>query len=129
MDGVMICTSVSLRARGLVVGLFAAAALYAGPASAMKDFRDWTAACDNLRACTAYGFDADVSGGAYLRIERGGAPDAPLRITVAVNTEDNVKFELSFDDPAIAGLPSATVAGTTNKDDDLKPLAIPHPQA
>jgi hypothetical protein len=128
MDDVMILPAAPLRARGLAAGLIAASALYAAPASAMRDFRDWTAACDNLRTCTAYGFDADVGGGAYLRIERGGAADAPLRITVAVNTEDNVKFELSFDDPAIAGLPSATVAGTTNKDDDLKRLVITNPQ-
>jgi hypothetical protein len=129
MDGLMIPASVSLRARGVAVGLFAAASLCAGPASAdMKDIRDWTAACDNLRTCSAYGFDTDVGGGAYLRIERGGAADAPLRITVAVNADDNVKFELSFDDAAIAGLPSATVAGTTNKDDDLKRLVITNPQ-
>ena len=126
----MISPAASSRARGLVaVGLFTAAGLWAPPASAdMKDFRDWTAACDNLRTCNAYGFDADTGGGAYLRIERGGAADAPLRITVAVNVEDGVKFELSFEDPAIAGLPPETVAGATSKDDDLKRLVISNPQ-
>jgi hypothetical protein len=124
----MILFAVSSRARGrITAGLIAVAGLHVGPACAdMKNFRDWTAACDNLRTCSACGFDSDVGGGAYLRIERGGAADAPLRITVAVNADDGVKFELSFDDPAIAGLPSATVAGTTNKDDER--LVITNPQ-
>lgn len=121
----------SSPARGLLAaGLLAVVGLSAGPASAeIKSFRDWTAACDNQRACSAYGFDADAVGGAYLRIERGGAPDAAIRITVAVDVQDGGKFKLAFDDPAVAGLPGDAIAGATNQDDELKRLQVFDPPA
>ncbi len=75
-------------------------------ASSYKDFRDWWAACDNLRNCSAYGFDTEMSGGTYLRIERGGAPDAQPEITVTTDVGEGVTFRLSFDDPALPGLPA-----------------------
>src|SRR5262245_23391903 len=47
-----------------------ACVLSAAPACAdIKQFRDWIAACDNLRACSAYGFDAELSGSNYIRLE------------------------------------------------------------
>ena len=100
------------------------------PASAdIKEFRDWVAACDNQRACSAYGFDAELSGNNYLRLDRGGAADAGLRITIAVDAQKDVKFKLAFDDPSLAGLPTEAVAGDANADDDYKRLVIADPQA
>jgi hypothetical protein len=118
-------------ARGLVVlGPFACALFCGTPASAeIKSFRDWIAACDNTRTCNAYGFDADIGGNAYLQLARDGAPDAPLRITLAVNMDGGSKFELAFDDPALAGLPARVIDGKTNGEDDLKRLDISNPNA
>jgi hypothetical protein len=115
-----------------LIGLASLACVVLANASAsaeMKTFRDWTAACDNVRTCSAYGFDADLVSNAYLRIAREGAPDAPLRITVAVNVQDGGKFKLSFDDGSLPGLAAEAVARTTNDDDDYKRLVISDPPA
>src|SRR5262249_15067814 len=114
----------------LLAGAIAGVVLSAAPACAdIKQFRDWIAACDNLRACNAYGFDAELSGSSYIRLERAGAADAPLRITIAVDAQKGVKFKLAYDDPALAGLPAEPVAGDANADDDFKRVAISDPQA
>jgi hypothetical protein len=50
--------------------------LSALPATAqVRQFRDWLAACDNARACVAYGLREDTTD-RYLRIVRGAEPDA-----------------------------------------------------
>lgn len=104
-------------------------ALFAPPASAdIKRFGDWTAACDNPRACIAYGFDAEISGNYYLRLSRAGAADAPLRITIAVDVQKGVKSTLAFDAPGLGGLPAVPVAGEANGG-DYKRLVITEPQA
>ena len=89
----------------------AAFVLQAAPASAAeyKDFREWLAACDNLRNCSAYGFESVVTGSTYLRIERGGAPNAPVKITLAVFAEDDVTFTVRFNDPSLPGLPDNAI--------------------
>jgi Protein of unknown function (DUF1176) len=110
-------------------GLLAAVFFAARASAEMKSFRDWVAACDNLRSCSAYGFDAELSGNSYLRLERDGAADAPLRITLVVDAQKDVKFRLGFDDPALAGLPTEPIAGEPNGDDDVKRLVITEPQA
>jgi hypothetical protein len=117
-------------ARLLPLALLACAALHGGPASAqqMKELRDWVAACDNTRTCTAYGFDTDPGGYAYVRLTRAGAANATLTVTIAVNVQEGSKFKLSFDDPALGGLPAEAVAGEGNNDDDLKRLVIADPR-
>jgi len=120
----------SVARRLLPVALFACAVLAGGPASAqMKQFRDWLAACDNLRTCSAYGFDADQGGHAYVMLTRDGAADAGLHVTIAVDVQEGSKFKVSFDDPALGGLPAEAVAGETNNDNDLKRLVISDPKA
>jgi hypothetical protein len=116
--------------RSLVgAGLLACATLSAAPASAeIKTFRDWIAACDNLRTCNAYGFDSELAGTAYLRIERDGTPDAAPRVTVTVDVQNGSGFELSFDDAGLGGLPPETVPGKTSDEDDYKRLVISNPQ-
>jgi hypothetical protein len=116
-------------ARGLVVlGPFACALFCGTPASAeMKSFRDWIAACDNTRTCNAYGFDAELAGNAYLRLERSGAADAPLRIVVAV--QDGAKLKLTFDDANLGGLPPDPVEAKPSNDDDTKRVVLSDPQS
>ena len=105
------------------------ATLSATPAAAeIKQFRDWIAACDNLRGCSAFGFDAELSGSSYIRLERDGTADAALRIAIVVEAQKDVKFRLAFDDSALAGLPSEPVAGEA-AGDDFKRLTIAEPQA
>ena len=93
----------------LGVGLLAGSAA----ASEFKQFRDWYAACDNLRNCSAYGFDTEFLGGgnSYLRLERGGAPDAPGKITITAEVPSGSKFTLRFDDPNLPGLPAGSQSG------------------
>ena len=96
------------------------------PAAAadVKDFRDWHAACDNLRDCNAYGFDASLSGAAYLRIERGGAPNAPAKITLALDANDGVTFTLKFNDPSLPGLPDNAISGTKSEEDERRRVVL-----
>lgn len=121
----------SVARRLLPIALFVSAALAGSPACAqqIKEFRDWLAACDNLRSCTAYGFDADPGGYAYVRLTRDGGGDAPLRVAIAVNVQEGSRFKVSFDDPALGGLPAEATAGASNQDDDLKRLVITDPKA
>lgn len=98
---------VSLALVGIVCGVTVTAA----QVSSDKEFRDWWAACDNLRNCSAYGFDSQLTGGGYIRIERGGAPAAQPKIAVVAYATEGVTFKLSFDDPALHGLPADAQTG------------------
>jgi hypothetical protein len=125
----MLSSVLSCAVRLLPGVALACALLGAGSASAeIKDFRDWTAACDNLRNCNAYGFDIDARGSAFIRLERGGGADAQLRISIAIDVQDGSSFELSFDDPGLGGLPPQAVTGAKNDEDDYKRLVISNPQ-
>jgi hypothetical protein len=97
----------------LLVAALTLCGVNATQASDFKQFRDWYAACDNLRNCSAYGFDAEFLGGglSYLRIERGGAPEAPVKVTITVDVPKGAKFTLRFDDPVLPGLPKEPQTG------------------
>jgi len=116
-----------------LLALVSAAAWAQTPAPPKSDdvngFRDWMAACDNLRSCNAYGVDADIYGNAFIRVARDGSADAPVTITIGVNADDGVKFKLAFDDPALPGLPSDAIAGAGNADDVIRRLVIREPAA
>ncbi len=45
-----------------------------------RSFRDWIAACDNARACAAYGLQADGGGGAYVVLRRGAEAGAAATV-------------------------------------------------
>jgi uncharacterized protein DUF1176 len=98
-------------------------------AADVNGFRDWMAACDNLRTCSAYGVDAEVFGNAFIRVARGGSPDAAVRITIGVNADDGVKFTLAFDDATLPGLPSGALTGIAEPDVSLRRLVIAEPAA
>lgn len=58
---------------------------------AEKTFRHWTAACDNQRACSAFGFATTLDEtmiGAWIRLDRDGAADAPARLSLGVSLAD-----------------------------------------
>lgn len=89
---------------------FVVSIMLAAPASAeVKQFRDWLAACDNTRACSALALK-ETGTAAFLRIDRDGLPAAPPRITVMVDMAKGRRFTLAFDDPGAEGLPKQTVA-------------------
>ena len=89
-----------------------------------KDFRDWHAACDNLRNCSAYGFESENSGSGYLRIKRGGEAHAPVKIMLAVWADDKVTFRLRFDYPALPGLPDGALTGELNGDGNVRQIVL-----
>ena len=114
----------------LLPGLLARAEPPSAPSAGdVNGFRDWMAACDNLRTCSAYGVDAEVFGNAFIRVARAGSPDAAVRITIGVNADDGVKFTLAFDDPSLPGLPSGALTGTVEPDVSLRRLVIAEPAA
>ena len=110
------------------VHAFAAAAIFLAcqPASAaeQKDFRDWNVSCDNLRNCNAYGFDVMLSGASYLRIERGGAPNAPVKITLTTDANAGVTFTAKFNDPSLPGLPDGAITGKKSEEDDRRRVVL-----
>lgn len=112
--------------------LAAFAAVISGvPAQAeIRQFRDWVAVCDNLRNCTAYGFDTEIGAGIFLKIERGGAPEAAPKVMIAVDVpEKTTQFTLAFDDANLPGLPKEKQAGTRHEDDSYARAIITDPAA
>jgi len=80
------------------------AALAAPQPSELHSYRDWTVGCDNGRACHATSLlpeDAEWDDALFLRVERDGAADAPVRLTLmggdgkaAALTADGKKLRL-----------------------------------
>ncbi len=90
-----------------------------------RQFRDWYAACDNLRNCSAYGFGTqDASPSAYLRIERGASPDAVAALTITVDMSSGSTFGLQFDDRTLPGLPSGNLRGEEGDGHDMRRVRI-----
>ncbi len=114
MTGRVLMASRSLLAAS-VIGFSSAGSV---AASDFKQFKDWYAACDNLRNCSAYGFDPTTNSG-YLRIERGGAADAPVRITISTDLADAADYKLTFD-PALPGLPDRALTGEEGEGNEFR---------
>ncbi|WP_187148700.1 DUF1176 domain-containing protein [Methylocella silvestris] len=99
-----------------------APALQAQP---LKQFKDWTVGCDNLRNCVALGLssESDMSG-AYLKISRAGAADARPSLSVTLMAEPKSKapaLRLQFDGAA-AGLPERPIPVRQDGDSVSAPL-------
>ena len=118
-----------MRPEGLPALLIACAGFTGAAAAEFKDFRDWHAACDNLRNCSAYGFQADEPSYACVRVERSGAPAAAARVTIVVDAGAKATVALAFDDANLRGLPAGPVALERSGDDSLGRVAIDDPAA
>ncbi|MCX5496303.1 DUF1176 domain-containing protein [Kaistia dalseonensis] len=100
-----------LTASLLLLALTAPVPAKAEPALS-KTVRDWTAYCDNLRNCSAFGYATTLDEellGAWITIARDGAADAAptvlIGMTLASDTAPtDANFELAFDDAKAAGL-------------------------
>ncbi len=93
--------------------------------ASFKEFRDWLAACDNLRNCSAFAVNADGDdAGAYLRIDRGGAADAPVIVMLSVELRGASGYSVAFDDPALPGLPAGTLVGAEGEANDYRRIEI-----
>ncbi|MGV3633965.1 MAG: DUF1176 domain-containing protein, partial [Pseudorhodoplanes sp.] len=93
--------------------------------ASFKDFRDWLAACDNLRNCSAFAVNSESDdAAAYLRIDRGGAADAPVVVTLSVELRDAKGYTVAFDDPALPGLPAGTLVGEEGEANDYRRTEI-----
>lgn len=105
--------------RGVFLCAAFAAVFLALPAQAdIRQFKDWLAVCDNLRNCAAYGFDVELSGGTFVKIERGGAPGAAPKVMIAIDVPDKAtQFTLAFDEADLPGLPKEPQSGTRHEDD------------
>jgi hypothetical protein len=101
---------------GLLAGAGAARAEEAG-------FKDWLAVCDNVRACTAYGFPPDAEEGAVLRLRReaeaGATPD--LDLSIAADPSKGVVGPL---DLAIDGKVVARTGAPEGAEDEYRHWAI-----
>lgn len=51
------------------------------------DFKAWWAVCDNVRACTAYGFPPEAEQGAVLRLRREASAGAAAGLDLAIATD------------------------------------------
>ena len=72
------------------LGLAAIDPAHAEPPS-RNTIRHWTAVCDNQRACSAFGFATyldEMMIGAWVRLDRGGAPEAAPELTLAFSLAD-----------------------------------------
>ncbi len=95
--------------RAIILGATIAAA-FAGQACAVEaEFKDWWAACDNTRVCTAFGFadDANWDTPAYLKLTREAGPeDAPMVEIVGQMTAS--PWRLQVDGKPVPGVPTLT---------------------
>lgn len=92
--------------RAMILALGAAWAVASTAWAADAEFKDWWAACDNTRGCTAFGFteDANFDAYAYLKLTRGaGRNDAPM--VEVVGQLEGATWRLQLDDKPVAGVP------------------------
>ena len=102
--------------RTAAIGVWLALLLAAAAdAAGTKTVKDWTAVCDNLGACAAYGFSAEGQDtDSYLKISRGaGGAAAPIVLVVydAADQQPAAAWTLEVDGRPIAGLASVRSAG------------------
>lgn len=93
----------------------------------MKTFRDWTAGCDNTRACTALSLpneaDEDV---AFLRLDRAAGPDSAPSLTLKLRRQKLApRFEIEL---VLDGAPFPTAGRrfpATSNDAETAEIALP----
>jgi hypothetical protein len=92
-----------------ILALGAAWAMATGALAEEGEFKDWWAACDNIRECAAFGFadDANFEALAYLKLTRGAGAGDPPMIEVA-GQFDGPAWRLIVDGKPVAGVPTLT---------------------
>jgi hypothetical protein len=93
----------------LLLALAIAGAAGSAAAQEVQHFRAWTAVCDNLKTCSAYGYtDEGADNDAFIRLARTAGPDAAPAITIGVSGgEDDaarIAWRISVDGAAPTGL-------------------------
>ncbi len=113
-----------LLAAILLLALGASHAEAAKPVEAFKQLREWFVACDNLRACMAFGFNDSASDfRTFLRISRAGEPDAQPEIEIFFQFEGvgaHSRLRLTFDDASLGGVPAEPLPVTVVDDETVK---------
>ena len=101
-------------------------------AQPLKQFKDWTVGCDNLRTCTALGLPPGEEAGAYVKISRTGAADGEPAVSFTAYAEDETKqplLKVLLDGEAAPSLPNEPLSARQDGDfataslsgDDLTP--------
>lgn len=106
----------------VILCLLALTALVAPARAEVKKFRDWIAACDNTRECSAYALKENGSP-PYLRIERGAEADAPATIALVLEGKVEKPLRVAFDDAA--SVSATPLSGKYLPDIDKTEFVIP----
>jgi hypothetical protein len=103
---------------GLLAAAAALALAGAAHAAGTKTVKDWTAVCNNLGDCVAFGFSEEGGdANAYLKIERQAGPAAQPRLAIVFDSADAQPAQtwtLSLDGKPIAGLGPVRAAAGQN---------------
>lgn len=101
-----------LRAAALAV----AAMAWGAHAAGVKTVKDWTAVCDNVGTCTAFGFSPEVeTTQSYVRIARDAGGAALPSVTIvydAADAEPDQRWTLDLDGAPIPGLGPIAAKGS-----------------
>ncbi|MGA2636512.1 DUF1176 domain-containing protein [Methylocella sp.] len=88
-------------------------------AQPLKQFKDWTVGCDNVRTCTALGLPPSEEAGAYLKISRTGAADDEPAVSFTAYAEDETKqplLKVLQDGEAAPSLPNESLSARQDGD-------------
>ncbi len=90
----------------------------AAHAAGTKTVKDWTAVCNNLGDCTAFGFSGEgADTPAYLMIQRQAGPAAQPTVVIVYGSNDKQPpqtWTLALDNKPIAGIGPVRAAGSDN---------------
>lgn len=90
----------------------------AAHAAGTKTVKDWTAVCNNLGDCTAFGFSQEgADTNAYLMIQRQAGPAAQPTVTIVYDSADKQPAQtwaLALDNKPVAGIGPVRAAGGDN---------------
>jgi hypothetical protein len=111
------CQVAESAGRALLVGAAALLAMAgAADAAGTKTVKDWTAVCDNVGTCTAFGFSPETDDtDAYLVVRRAAGGAAAPSVTVVFDPGDKelaADWRLTLDGKPIAGVGLAHAAGS-----------------
>jgi len=96
---------------GIVAGVWALSAAGSGEAATFG-VKDWVGVCDNTRVCAAFGFSpVEAEEVSYLKLERGGEPQAAARITLSSRDLAKGSWRVAVDGKVVPGLEAVRAQG------------------